>query len=396
MGQDEHMLWSRLASFVDAVTARPRTRDAIAAVGYLILGIVLLQFGGYGIRGAGLAIPESGLWSAESGFLVLLALMAALALLRSSRPFLALMLAVPVVAADLALGSSIGVVLVFADLVYCAFRYGGDRGVRVLIVVIAAAVAVTTLALILWPGVPTRVVTVALQWMLIVLVGALWGWNVRSERQRTRAGADEEHRRATGRMRQRIAHDLHDLVANQIAVAGLNIEAARLRTRERTTDETLALAVQGTEEAQKQLRRLIAVLSTVDDLADDRASPALGDLDTLVPTGRELVYDGAALEAALASAPHAAGIAMRAIHELVANAVKHGSGDVELRTHDDDGRAVVLIGNAVSVRGSSAGSGIGIPGATLLLDGIGGELVSALVDDGRWQARVTLPKGADA
>ncbi|WP_298040995.1 histidine kinase [uncultured Microbacterium sp.] len=384
------MLRSHLTSLIAQVNARPRTRDAILAAVYLVIGFVLLQFGGYGMWATGLAIPATGLWSAESGFLVLLLLMSALALLRSSRPVLVVALAAPLAAADLLLGSSIGVVLLFADFVYCAFRYSSDRSVRLLLAVIAAVIAITAVVLIVLPGVSVRVVTISLQWALIVLIGALWGWNVRSERQRTRAEMDSEHRRATRLLRQRIAHDLHDLVANQIAVAGLNIEATRLLDIGDDVEAGLARAAAGTDEAHRQLRRLIAVLTTVDDLAEETAQPALGDLAARVPTGRALIPEGADLDAALEALPRSAGIAMRAVQELLTNAVKHGRGDIVLRTTTEMDEVIVEIENSIAARDSVLGSGIGIPGAALLLDSIQATLASEPIDESRWRARMTL------
>ncbi|MGY1552207.1 sensor histidine kinase [Microbacterium sp. A588] len=394
------MLWSRLAWGIHQVNARPRTRDTIVAVAYLVLGLLLLQFGGYGIWAALLSFPAMGPWSTGSGFLLLLILMSALAVLRSSRPFLVLVLGTPLAAFDFFLGGSLGVVLLFADFVYCAFRYGGDRGVRTLLVTIVGTIAATALTLLFWPGVSVQVVTVVLQWALIVLIGALWGWNVRSERQRTRTVMSAEHRQATQQLRQKIAHDLHDLVANQIAVAGLNIEAARLRLGQMTeisaeAEESLTQAAHGTDEAHRQLRRLIAVLTTVDDLADETAPLSIQHIDDLVPIGRTLVREGADLDVALTASPRSAGVAMRAIHELVVNAVKHGEGDIVLRTRaGESGPVTVQIENRIASPGASrtaiAGSGIGISGATLLLGGIGASVESAPTGDGCWRAGLAL------
>ncbi|MFV4914054.1 histidine kinase [Microbacterium lacticum] len=398
------MAWSRLRAVVEGLNTHPRSRDALAAVAYLLFGILLLHFGVYGIWGPATAMPSSGLWSAETAFLVLLILMSALATARSTHPFLVLGVGVPLLAADLIIGSSLGVVLLFADFVYCAFRYGGDRGVRVVLAAIIASCAITTLALLLWPSVDAGAVTLAMQLALIVLIAALWGWNVRSERQRTRAAMTDDHRQATQRLRQEIAHDLHDLVANQIAVAGLNIEAARLRIAQMSEpsdeiDESLAQSALGTDEAHSQLRRLIAVLTTVDDLSPEMATvPGDGQLDTLVPVGRALVRRGAGVHEILDRAPRAAGIMMRVLRELVINAVKHGEGDVILTTKaDDSGGVRVQVTNRILAPdrvtpSARAGSGIGITGAALLLNGIDGHLESAATSDGPWHATITIRK----
>lgn len=397
------MAWSRVRAVVERLNTHPRSRDALAAVAYLLLGIVLLQFGVYGMWGTAAAILPSGLWGAESAFLVLLVLMSALATARSTRPLLVLGAGVALVVADLLIGSSLGVILVFADFVYCAFRYGSDRGVRVVLTGIIAACAVAAASMLLWPPADVRAVAPVLQLALIVLIAAQWGWNVRSERQRTRAAMAQDHLQATQRLRQQIAHELHDLVANQIAVAGLNVEAARLRVAQMTEvsaeiDESLAQAARGTDEAHSQLRRLIAVLTTVEDLGQEPA-PALrdGQLDDLVPVGRALVRSGIGVDEVFDRAPRTVGIVMRVLRELVINAVKHGQGDVLLTATDDGGAVRVQVSNRIAdgdpvAPPHGAGSGIGITGAALLLNGLDAHLESAATGDGQWRATITLPE----
>lgn len=396
------MASSRIRSLVQRLNDRPRSRDATAAVVYLLLGLALLQFGGYRLWSAASVRPSPSLWSPEAGFLVSLIVMSALAVVRSTHPFLVLAAATPFAAADLLLGGSLGVVILFGDFVYCAFRYGSDRGVRIVLVIIIALCVATGTVFLFWPSAADPFAIVAVQWALIVMIAALWGWNVRSERQRTQTAMAEEHQRATERLRQRIAHDLHDLVANQIAVAGLNIEAARLQIGRGAplpdeVDETLAQAVRGTEEAHGQLRRLIAVLTTVGDLAEGAAAqhPDARSLDALVPTGRRLVRRGGDLDAVLAAAAlGTGGIVMRVLAELVTNAVKHGTGDIVLTVSDADELTVRLSNRITARAGRASGSGIGITGAQLLLEGSGASLESAPGDEAEWNAVLTISEEA--
>lgn len=392
------MASSRIRLLVQRLNAHPRSRDAVAAGVYLLLGLALLQFGGYRLWNAAAVMPSTSLWTPETGFLVLLIVMSALAAARSTHPFLVLTAGTPLAAADLLLGGSLGVVILFADFVYCAFRYGTDRGLRIVLAIIIALCVATGILFLIWPSAVGRLAIVAVQYALIVMIAALWGWNVRSERQRTQTAMAEEHLRATERLRQRIAHDLHDLVANQIAVAGLNIEAARLQIEQVAempdeVDETLAQAVRGTEAAHGQLRRLIAVLTTVDDLAEGPAAqhPDARSLDALVPVGRRLVRRGGDLgEVLAAAAPGTGGIVMRVLAELVANAVKHGTGDIVLTVSDADDLTVRLSNRIAAGAGRAPGSGIGITGAQLLLDGSGASLDSAPGDEGEWNAVLTI------
>jgi len=393
---------SRIRLLAQRLSAHPRRRDAVVAVSYLLLGLALLQLGGYRLWSAAAVIPPASPWSQQSSFLLLLIVMSALAAARSTHPFLVLAAGTPFAAADVLLGGSLGVVILFADFIYCAFLYGSDRGVRTLLVIIVAVCVATGMLFLVWPSATGPFAIVAVQWALIVMIAALWGWNVRSERQRTQTAMAEEHLRATERLRQRIAHDLHDLVANQIAVAGLNIEAARLQIGlvpdpPGEWDETLAQAMRGAEEAHSQLRRLIAVLTTVDGLADAPVAthPQARSLEALVPVGRRLVRRGGELADGLAAlTPGAGRIVSRVLAELVANAVKHGSGDIVLDVTDADVLTVRLSNRVIPGGGRAPGSGIGITGAQLLLGGSGASLESAPSGEGEWSAVLTISEEA--
>ncbi|WP_197517483.1 sensor histidine kinase [Microbacterium karelineae] len=392
-------LWPRRLS------SHPRGRDAIVAAVILLIGLALLQFGLFPMSARAAVLPPDG-----TVFLLTLGGMTALATQRSTRPMLVLALGSAITVLDLLHGSSPGVVLAFTDVVYCAIKYGSVRGVRITIgIAVGLAIAAGVAMFVLRPDGPVTVV--ALQWALIVLIGGLWGWNVRSERMRTRAAMSDQHMRSMLRMRQRIAHDLHDLVANQIAVAGLHVEAARLRIEssgastpeiERSLDQVTS----GTEQAHQQLRRLIAVLTTVDDLAEPappHVAEALAALARLPPAGRSLVWTGAGAygvaDACVGLSPRERGIVTRALQELVANAVKHGIGDVtvDVSAPSDSAPLTVTVENALaSDRAPAAGSGIGITGAALLLRTIGASLdASADALRGRWRALATIPMTRD-
>ncbi|WP_186324528.1 sensor histidine kinase [Microbacterium paludicola] len=396
---------SELRHTLQRLNAHPRGRDAVAAALYLLLGIALLQFGGFRLSGVAVFAPSAGIWTSETIFLLLLFAMAALATMRSTHPLAVLAAGIPLVAVDVLLGTSLGVVILFSDFVYCAFRYGSDRGVRVVLAVILVTFVAVGITLVVWHGAGVRYAPLALQWALFVLLSALWGWNVRSERERTRAAMAQTHARSMQQLRQRVAHDLHDLVANQIAVAGLNIEAARLRASTAAEtgeiDQILARAKSGTDDAHRELRRLIALLTTVDDVEEAREpSVSARRLDDLVPSDRRLVRTGEPLEAALAGMPpRAAGIVVRAVQELVMNAVRHGTGDVALAVTGDehiDAAITVQVSNRVAETAAAVhGSGIGIAGATMLLSDVDGAVVSAATDDGRWHAVVTVGEARD-
>ena len=378
----------RIRVLWEGLRRAPRTRDALAAAAYLALGLALLQLG------AARLWIFPGLPRFDLGFLLALLAMAALATQRSSRPFLVLLAGAVVTVGDALIGSSVGVVVLFGDFVYCAFRYGGDRGVRALLWGILALTVVAVLTLVVWFRGSGVAAAVSLQWALTVMIGGLWGWNVRSERVSTRTAMALRHAQETERLRRRIAHDLHDHVANHIAVAGLHIEAARLRgAREErlpgAAAQSLEKATQGTDEAHRRLRQLIAVLTTIDGLEQHPLSTD-GSLDDLLPDDRSLLRRGHDLTDILAAqSASGAAIIRRVVSELITNAVKHGEGDVLLDVDDD----AVRVSNVIAGTSAVPGTGIGTAGAALLLEDIGGSLsAERLAGTDRWRATVTLPR----
>lgn len=374
--------WTRLAS-------RPAARDAGFAAVWAVLGLVLWAIGAHGLW-SGVALVAAPSWV----FLVTLALAVAAVTQRSAHPFAALAACCVVGLADLACGGSLGVVIVLTDLIYAAMKYGRAAAVRLAVRVAAlCGVAAAVALLVLRPG-PAVSATVV-QWGLIVLVSGLWGWNVRSEGERTRAVLAAEHASETRLLRGRIAHELHDLVANEIAVAGLHVEAAKLQAERLTGDtaplaRSLASAKRGTDEAHRELRGLIAVLTAVEEIDGPepvRPAAGLAGLGALLPAGRALAWErgaGERLLAALESAEEPARrVVLRVLRELVANAAKHGTGDVRVAAAEADGRMRVELRNGLAGGGAGrsglaaqAGSGLGIGGSRLLLGGIGGELDS--------------------
>jgi len=381
----------------------PRSRDAVVAALWLLLGLALLQLDGFDLWSAVAVFQSSG-----GAFLFLLLAMVAVSTQRSSRPFLALGTGAILAAVDLLYGGSLGVILVFTDLIYAAFKYGNDRGVRVVVWLIAGLGVSTLITLVIWHSKNWTLQIVAAQWAAIVLIAAMWGWNVRSERLRTKAAMADQHAKSTQQLRRRIAHDLHDLVANQIAVASLHIEAAKLQIEQsralpQSADRSLEQAAHGTKQADQQLRRMIQVLNTVEDLSaqsevdvQQLVDDFVQSLDSHLPGDRVLEWAGAGaqgLYAGLSFEPAAqARVVLRALQELIANAVKHGRGDVQVKVDVAEDFSITVTNDVSTSTFASSGSGIGLNGAEVLLEGTGTRLESQPREGSRqWLAVLALP-----
>lgn len=431
----------------EQLNAHPRTRDAVVAGVWLLIGLAALQL-------AGIRLWNDFALFYTDGTVYLIALFAisAVALLRSTRPFLVLGLGASIAAVDLAFGGSLGVVLVLSDLVYAAVKYGSDRGLRIGLWAALVAAVLLAIALLVVSPHSSTVPTVAVQFALIIFVSAAWGWAVRSERSRTRVAMMQAHAQQTSEMRERIAHDLHDLVANHIAVAGLHVEAAKLRVVRDTAAPdpdrpagqgatqgsalgsaivaSLERAKQGTDAAHRELRALIEVLTATIDLdnagrdalehGSDAGRSRFGDggmrppavsqeiaadlesLGSLLPEGRELRWHAGSFERATsrlaASSAATQTSALRVLRELVANAAKHGVGDIEFSITEAPAGARFTISNDTESGGPIVqGTQLGLRSAGMMLSLAGGQLESGPSASGdaahqnTWVATMTLP-----
>lgn len=422
---------------------RPARRDAATAALWLVLGATLWAVG------AVVLWPQTRVVDAPT-WVFLCTLIAAVVVdtQRSRWPVLVLTLGTAIALCDLLLGGSLAVVIVFTDVVYAAVRFARPAQLRVLLRVVgpaAAAVALTAAITVR----DERLTALLIQWALFVLVSGLWGWTVRSEGDTTRARLAAQHARETAQLRARLAHELHDLVANQIAVAGLHIEAAKLQSAQLQSAElqsaelqsakqqsgvevtlqatqqalltSLDRAKRGTDLAHQELRSLIGVLSAVEELIDTpdlTFAEELRELDGLLPAERRIVWEGGS-EPLLVQSLTAAGsidhgaqssiqpgpgsgaqrmVLPRVLRELVTNAAKHGHGEVHVHVWADEGRLHVELRNPVSDRATpvpasaAPGNGLGLGGVRLLLGGVGGALETTKNAAGTtWVARVTVP-----
>src|SRR5699024_12580193 len=128
------------------------------------------------------------------------------------------------------------VVLLYLDVVYAAVKYGSSRALRFLFPFALILFVIAVTGFFIRGCLSSVYLKLLLQLVVLVVISISWGWNVRSERQRTRDAMAVEHAEKQQILQARIAHDLHDLVANHIAVAGLHIEAARLQLDSQNLD----------------------------------------------------------------------------------------------------------------------------------------------------------------
>ncbi|WP_410811202.1 sensor histidine kinase [Micromonospora sp. 067-2] len=320
---------------------------------------------------------------------------------------------------DTALGSSLGTILIFTQVLYDACVYGPARLwrwlLRVTVGLSLVGAVVGVLAYDQWRGVGLGVPVV-----LAGLLPVLTGISVRQYRDQAaaeRARAEQtarlvelDRRQAVSAERARMARELHDLVANHLSAVAIHA--------------TAALSVPGLDRGQVESALRVIRESSVQGLAEMRQmigllrEPESGG-------GRASAVDGGglpeAVTARLAEADRlvdrirAAGLAVRVrtdgtpgplpvgvdlaayriVQESLTNALKHGAGEAELTIAYRPAEVVVTVENPVRRGGAGLpGAGAGLIGmrerATLLAGRF-----SAGPQNGRWLVRATLPTRAD-
>ena len=237
---------------------------------------------------------------------------------------------------------------------------------------------------------------------------AAFGDGVRSRREQLaaiteRAETAERTREAEARQRVseerlRIARDLHDAVAHQIAVISLNAGVANssLGRDEDATRESLQIIRAASKTVLAEIGSLMTMLRAEDE---DEAAPAplpgLGQLDELLGTFREagLAVD-VRIEGTLDRVAGAVDtVAYRIIQEALTNAHKHGA---EHRAHVlitvADMTLTVVVTNPVRPRTQdvAGGSQLGLIGLRERVAAIGGQ-ISATPALAGWRLSATLP-----
>jgi len=226
-----------------------------------------------------------------------------------------------------------------------------------------------------------------------------------------RSGArqlEEQERRHSGERalleeRQRIARELHDVVAHHMSVIAIQAEAAPYKTADPPPElvesfgEIRASALAGLAE----LRRVLGVLRAGGQ--DTAPQPGLADLDVLVDSARS---GGVSVTVARSGEPVTLpdGVdlsAYRIVQEALSNAMRHAPGshvrvdvayrgdDLALEVRNDVGSrtAPVLVGSG----DRAAGGGHGIIGMRERAAMLGGSLDAGPTEDGGFQVSAVLP-----
>jgi len=285
-------------------------------------------------------------------------------------------------------------------LVYGLCLYAVTVRCRPRIVVAAAAVTVAGSAFIDAGVIPQAV--------FLTSVPILLGVVVRVRRSGERQLAEQERRhsgeRALLEERQRIARELHDVVAHHMSVIAIQAEAAPYKTADpppalvESFGEIRASALAGLTE----LRRVLGVLRTGGQ--DTTPQPGLADLDALLDSARS---GGVSVTVTRSGNPLTLpeGVdlsAYRIVQEALSNAMRHAPGS-HVRLHvayRPDGLALEVGNDAPASNGApvlvpsgtrAAGGGHGLVGMRERATMLGGSLDAGPTGDGGFRVAAVLP-----
>lgn len=242
--------------------------------------------------------------------------------------------------------------------------------------------------------------------ILFIAVPPWWvGWEVGRRRrlvsalhERTRELEAEEQSfvaLSVQRERARIARELHDIVAHQLAVIVVQAGAGRMAGTGDATppEERLASIRQSGDQALAEMSRLVDIIH-----ADQPVKPEGAE------RLRRLVEDAeaAGLEVSLRPLPGEAGLpadveddALRVIQECLTNAMKHAPGArVSVRLALLDGSLGIEVrdhGGRNPSGLAETGAGLGLSGMRERIESLGGSLEAGPCADGGWRVRARVP-----
>jgi signal transduction histidine kinase len=246
---------------------------------------------------------------------------------------------------------------------------------------------------------------------VILLLGGTFVRSRRSGREQLEvAERRHEGERALLEERQRIARELHDVVAHHMSVIAIQAEAAPYKVADAPKElvesfaEIRASALSGLNE----LRRVLGVLRS--DRPDVAPQPGLDDLPSLLESARS---GGVKVTGGVSGTPRPLpqGVdlsAYRIVQEALSNAMRHAPGAaVQVHLHYGEAALVIEVRNdscapGIQARweqpgesGRSDGSGHGIIGMRERASMLGGHLEARPAPNGEFLVTAALPIGSD-
>jgi signal transduction histidine kinase len=205
-----------------------------------------------------------------------------------------------------------------------------------------------------------------------------------------------ETARAVADERQRIARELHDVIAHSVSVMTVQAGAVRrlLLPEQRKEREALETVEATGRQALTEMRRLVGLLREQGAMPEFSPQPGMGTIDSLLDGVRAA---GLPVDLEVDGAPHdlPPGVdlaAYRVVQEALTNALKYaGPAHAWVAVHWQDGQLELEIANDGRTDGDASGSGHGLTGMRERVSLYGGEIESGPRDGGGYVVRARLP-----
>lgn len=244
---------------------------------------------------------------------------------------------------------------------------------------------------------------------VMILVSLLLGYLVRERRASRQELAEQERRHQDAEAvlteRQRIARELHDVVAHHMSMIAIQAEAAPYKVPDMHDKTRADLAeIRSTAlEALTEMRRILGVLRSAEG-AETAPQPSLDRIDELVANARNtgLTVD-AQVTGRPGELPPGVGLtAYRILQEALSNAMRHAPGSrVRIEVDHRPGVVRLSVVNGPAPDGSEPtesppGGGHGLIGMRERTAMLGGELTARPTGEGGFAVAATLPLKGDS
>ena len=265
---------------------------------------------------------------------------------------------------------------------------------------VAVPVTAVAAAIIAGRGIIQPAFDAGIFWAGGTVMALAIGYMMRRQAETTyqlREAQDALAREAVLQERNRIAREVHDVIAHSLTVTMMHLTAARMAVHRdpEEAESTLREAERLGRQSLADIRRTVGLLRDRVDGAVEPPQPDARDLETLVGEYRAAGMDVEMDRDELGDLPASAGLALfRIVQESLTNAGKHAPGSpVEVTVSRDGGSVDLWVRNPVSdpsTEDRTPSGGMGIVGMRERAALLGGTL-SAGLDDGTWVVHCRFP-----
>lgn len=368
---------------------RPGHRDVLVAVAFFVLGLLVHRLGLDHMMGSRDGHVPIGTRVA------LLAVACAGQAFRHRAPLVALGVVGVAAAVDLHLGLSAPMMMVCIDVLFVA-TLNGPRRLHQVLVGAVAVVTVGVTAAVAAAGDWRQSFYTGLQVFSLLVVPVWWATNVRRHRESAEQVAriaELDRRAAVNAERNRMARDLHDVVAGHMSAIAIQSEAVlSLRSGDPETARTVLKSVrENSVRALAEMRTMIDVLRA-DEPVDEPVAVRLADVGRLVESATAAGLDVESRGGDPGELPVGVDVAAyRIVQEALTNAVKHAPGArTSVVLERQVRRLVVVVRNEVVDEARGTGTGTGLVSMAERAHLVGGVFSAGRDGDG-WVVRAEFP-----